>query len=78
MENGINKAVRLAGNQTALAALLGVTPQAVQKWVAQGFAPAERCRHIERAFKGAVRRCDLNPSIFGGDPDCDEADTVAN
>jgi DNA-binding transcriptional regulator YdaS (Cro superfamily) len=73
METGIKKAVRLAGNQTALAVPLGVTPQAVQKWVAQGFAPAERCREIERLFKGAVRRCDLNPAIFGEDPDCDKS-----
>lgn len=69
METGIKKAVELAGSQTALAELLGVTPQAVQKWVAQGCAPGDRCREIERLLKGAVRRYELNPVIFGEDPD---------
>lgn len=59
------KAVRLAGSQTALAELFGVSPQAVQKWVAQGFAPGDRCREIESMLEGAVTRYELNPDIFG-------------
>lgn len=74
METGIEKAVRLAGNQTALSHLLKdgcgieVTPQAVQKWVAQGYVPSNRCRPIETVLKGAVTRYELNPEIFGDAP----------
>lgn len=68
METGINRAVQLAGSQTALANRLGVTPQAVQKWVEQGYVPAERCRAVESEFDGAVTRYDLNPAVFGESP----------
>ncbi|WP_414691760.1 YdaS family helix-turn-helix protein [Noviherbaspirillum sp.] len=68
METGIQKAVRLAGSQTALGCILKVKPQAVQKWVAQGYAPAERCRAIEDAFAGEVTRYELNPEVFGEAP----------
>ncbi|MGZ9027358.1 MAG: YdaS family helix-turn-helix protein [Telluria sp.] len=69
MESGIQKAVRLAGSQTALADLLHLTPQAVQKWVAHGVAPGERCREIEAALQGEVTRYELNPMIFGAAAD---------
>lgn len=69
METGIEKAVRLAGSQTALATLAGVTPQAVQKWVAQGFVPGERCRNLESALDAQVTRYELNPDVFGSSPD---------
>lgn len=65
MENGISKAVRLAGSQTALANVVGVTPQAVQKWVEQGFVPGSRCRLIEDRFQREVTRSELNPDLFG-------------
>jgi DNA-binding transcriptional regulator YdaS (Cro superfamily) len=65
MEIGINKAVRVAGSQTALGKLIGVSPQAVQKWVGQGVAPARRCREIEEKLFGAVTRYELNKEAFG-------------
>jgi len=68
METGIQKAVRLAGSQTALARKLQVKPQAVQKWVAQGYAPGERCRAIEEELGGEVSRYELNPDVFGDSP----------
>lgn len=68
METGIEKAVRLAGSQTALGELVGLSPQAVQKWVAQGFVPGERCRSIESLFDGEVTRYELNPGVFGEAP----------
>lgn len=78
-ETGIAKAVRLAGSQTALANGIsqiaeakggkGVTPQAVQKWAAQGFAPPERCREIEDFLDKRVTRYQLNPAIFGSAED---------
>jgi len=68
METGIQKAVRLAGSQTALGEGVGLTPQAVQKWVDQGYVPVKRCRAVEDLLKGAVTRCELNPEIFGNSP----------
>lgn len=68
MENGITKAIRLAGNQTALGNLVGLTPQAVQKWAAQGWVPHTHCRKLEGLFNGAVTRYELNPQVFGEPP----------
>lgn len=69
METGIAKAVRLAGSQTALGNLLGLTPQAIQKWVERGIVPGERCREVETALKGQVTRYELNPAVFGENPE---------
>lgn len=69
MENGIQKAVRLAGSQSALARLCKLTPQAVQKWVDQGYVPSERCREVESALDKQVTRYELNPETFGPAPE---------
>lgn len=69
METGIVKAIRHAGSQTALGNLLGLTPQAIQKWASQGFVPAERCREVESALNGEVTRYELNPAVFGPEPE---------
>jgi DNA-binding transcriptional regulator YdaS (Cro superfamily) len=58
----------MAGNQSRLAALLGVTPQAVQQWVDRNRVPAERCVAVERAVDGQVTRYELNPDVFGQAP----------
>lgn len=68
METGIAKAIRLAGNQSALGRLLDLTPQAVQKWESQGYVPAERCREVEAALNCQVTRYELNPAVFGDPP----------
>lgn len=68
METGIAKAIRLAGSQTALGDLLGLTPQAIQKWVAQGVVPGPRCRAVEEALRGEVTRYELNADVFGDPP----------
>lgn len=73
METGISKAVRLAGSQTALGKLLGLTPQAIQKWEAQGFAPGDRCRDVETVLGGQVTRYELNPAVFGDGPALDDS-----
>ena len=65
MENGIAKAIRLAGSQTALGKLVGLSPQAVQKWAARGFVPGDMCREVEAALYGQVTRYELNPRVFG-------------
>lgn len=68
METGIAKAIRLAGSQTALGRLLDLSPQAIQKWAAQGSVPGERCRDVEAALNGQVTRYELNPTVFGDAP----------
>ena len=69
METGIAKAIRIAGSQTALGNLLGLTPQAIQKWAAQGAVPGERCREVETKLNGQVTRYELNPAVFGDPPE---------
>jgi len=39
MNVGLEKAIALAGSQTALASILGLTPQAIQKWFSNGCLP---------------------------------------
>jgi DNA-binding transcriptional regulator YdaS (Cro superfamily) len=73
METGISKAIRLAGSQTALGNLLGLTPQAIQKWATQGFVPGDRCREVEMKLGAQVTRYELNPAVFGDDPSLDES-----
>jgi len=68
-ENGISKAVRLAGNQTKLAVGVGVSPQAVQKWEKQGYVPSERCKKVEEFLGRRVTRYELNPDVFGSPDD---------
>jgi DNA-binding transcriptional regulator YdaS (Cro superfamily) len=68
METAIARAARLAGSQSALASLLGVSPQAVQQWVEKGHPPPERCLAIERAVSGAVTRFELRPDVYGEPP----------
>jgi DNA-binding transcriptional regulator YdaS (Cro superfamily) len=72
METGIEKAIRVAGSQTALGRLLGLTPQAIQKWASQGSVPGERCREVEAKLDGAVTRYELNPDVFGDSPQASE------
>ena len=65
----IAKAVEIAGSQTALADLLGVSKVAVNQWLSgERPVPAGRCIAIEEATNGAVTRYDLRPAIFGQDP----------
>ncbi len=42
---------------------MGVSPQAVNKWIVRNSPPAERCPDIERATNGAVRCEDLRPDV---------------
>jgi DNA-binding transcriptional regulator YdaS (Cro superfamily) len=68
METGIAKAIRIAGSQTALGDLLGLKPQAVQKWAAKGLVPAPRCRDLVEKLDGQVTVYELNPDVFGQAP----------
>jgi DNA-binding transcriptional regulator YdaS (Cro superfamily) len=61
-ETPIQEAARKAGGQSALARALDLTPQAVQKWCAQGFVPSNRVLDVE-AVTG-VPRAGLNSKIY--------------
>lgn len=64
MDHPIDKASRLVGSQTSLAALLGVSKTAVSQWKDEGRrVPAEHCPLIERATKGLVTCEELRPDV---------------
>lgn len=58
--SGILDAVVTAGSLTVLAKELGVSFQAVQQWVSQGFVPTARIPEIESLY-GIPREDLLNP-----------------
>ena len=61
----IELAVNRVGGQSALAREMGVSPQAVWKWLKAGRAPIGRVLDIERATGGEVTRYALRPDIYG-------------
>jgi len=65
----IEKAAAIAGCVANLAQKCGVTPQAVYKWIAQGYPPSERCVEVESAVQGQVSRFDLLPPEFHASAD---------
>ena len=58
-KTGVQLAIAAAGSQTALAALLKITPQAVQQW---GKIPAGRVRHVARATRLPLHM--LRPDLY--------------
>lgn len=59
----LQTAVDRIGGQAALAAVCGVTPQAVWQWLKKGRAPADQVLKIEAAT--GESRHDLRPDVFG-------------
>lgn len=57
----IDRATDAVGSAAKLAALLGVSPQAISNWKARGEVPIDRCVAIEQATGGKVTRRDLRP-----------------
>jgi len=58
--SGILEAVVSAGSLSQLAKTLGVSFQAVQQWVAQGYVPTARIPEIESLY-GVPRASLMNP-----------------
>lgn len=59
---GIERAIRAAGTQEALAAICGVTQPAVSKWVKWGHAPQSQVLLISRRTGVPVREL-VSPSL---------------
>jgi DNA-binding transcriptional regulator YdaS (Cro superfamily) len=62
--NAIKKVIEILGSQVALAGLIGVTPQAVYKWVKSGVTPTDRCLDVSNAVHGRVTPFELRPDKF--------------
>lgn len=60
--NAVASAAKVVGSQTALAKILGCTPQNVQRMCATGRVPAEHVLKIEAA--SGVSRHDLRPDLY--------------
>jgi DNA-binding transcriptional regulator YdaS (Cro superfamily) len=63
-KSAIERAADSVGGQSALARILGCTPQSVQKMCSTGRVPAKRAIPIEKATFGAVTRHDLRPDLY--------------
>lgn len=62
--NSIKDAINLAGSASALALLVGVSPQAVCFWRdKKRKIPADKCPLIERVTDGAIRCEALRPDV---------------
>lgn len=64
MNSPIMKALALAGSQSALARLVGVTQGAVNKWVRGGGVDPVNALRIEAATGGVVSKSDLRPDLW--------------
>lgn len=60
--NHVREAVAAAGGQAKLAALLGVTQQAVSSWVRRGWVPVRRAAEIEHLL-GVSRQRLVDPRL---------------
>lgn len=58
----IEKAIYAAGGRKKLADAVGITRQAVEKWLSGGKIPAERVLLVEKFTK--IHRSDLRPDIY--------------
>lgn len=61
-ETAIEKAVRIAGNQSALARAVDVSPQAVQQWVESGRVSHKKVIAVEAAT--GVHRSELREDLY--------------
>ncbi len=65
MENAISKAIRLAKNQSGLAKVCGISPQALGAQIKNGNILPKYCIKIENEYPGQISRYELNPEHFG-------------
>lgn len=70
----LDRAVEVAGSQSALAKALGIKPPSISGWYERGKVPVERCAAIEAAT--GVSRHDLRPDVFGPAPDAQQSEAA--
>lgn len=68
MKASLERAIKIAGSQTALARLINKTQAHVWNWLQAGRVPGEHCIAIEQATGGQVTRYELRPDVFGDPP----------
>lgn len=64
----LERAVKIAGGQTALAEKIGKTQPQIAMWLKRRTVDPTACIPIETATDGAVTRYDLRPDVFGPPP----------
>lgn len=62
----LDRAIKQAGHQAALAEKIGVTQQTISYWRSKGRIPAEKVVEVEAAT--GISRHELRPDIFGPAP----------
>ncbi|MGB3389482.1 MAG: YdaS family helix-turn-helix protein [Pseudaminobacter sp.] len=69
-QSALQRAVKLAGGQSALAAKIRRAQGHVYYWLhhAKAGVPADAAIDIEVALSGAITRHDLRPDLFGPTP----------
>lgn len=64
-QTALETAIKTIGNQSKLARVVGVTPQAISHKLKHGTTvPAEWCAPIEEATEGKITRHQLRPDLF--------------
>jgi DNA-binding transcriptional regulator YdaS (Cro superfamily) len=65
-KRAVGQAVEFAGSQSALGRLIGRTQSTVRSWaVGRTLISPEFCADIEAATRGAVRKEQLRPDVYG-------------
>lgn len=59
----LGRVLAWAGSPSTLAELLGVTPQAVNSWMARGKISATAAVKVEEVSRGLFKARDLRPSV---------------
>lgn len=65
---GLQRLIDVVGGQAALAALVGVSPQAVHRWLRGGRMRPEYVLRVVRRTGGAITPHELRPDVYP-DPD---------
>jgi DNA-binding transcriptional regulator YdaS (Cro superfamily) len=60
----IRRAIALVGSQTELARRLGIQPQSVQQWAANGEIPLKRVPAVAEALNHEMSFSELRPDYF--------------
>lgn len=59
--SSVQEIISYFGNQSAMARILSISPQAIQRWVSTNHLPIRRAIQIERLTDGKIRLEDMLP-----------------